>query len=278
MAASSNNKGEESTMSESQADRQLRQMMDFLRLEGKEKANEIRTKAEHDYNMEKQVRVQNEKAKMREKFRQLEQERLTEQRVLASKEASKQKGRILQEQEELLKQLNQDVVDELSSWSQRNPEEYKELMKSLIKQGIRRVTLREQGAHNVSIKCRKKDVQITEAATKQALEEFHKEQKEHEKAAYDKAKARGGRFDKPMQLEVKASVKKDDHVPEDNAGGAIVSAHHDTVVCDNTLGKRLTIAEYTLTPQLRYILFPSIRPREPARSKSQSEDTPDLLA
>ena len=68
-------------MSESQADRQLRQMMDFLRLEGKEKANEIRAKAEHDYNMEKQMKVQKEKAKIREKMKQLEQERLTQQRV-----------------------------------------------------------------------------------------------------------------------------------------------------------------------------------------------------
>ena len=78
MAAASKDQG---AMSESQADRQLRQMMDFLRLEGKEKANEIRTKAEHDYNMEKQMKVQKEKAKIREKMKQLEQERLTQQRV-----------------------------------------------------------------------------------------------------------------------------------------------------------------------------------------------------
>lgn len=152
-------------------------------------------------------------------------------------------------------------------------------MKSLIKQGIRRVTLREHGTHHVLIRCRKQDVKIAEEASKIAVDEFHKEQKELEQKLKQEAKARGGRYDQPLALEIKPKIEREDYVPMDNAGGVTVSAHSDTVVCDNTLGKRLEIAEYALTPQLRHILFPSLRSKTIPKSRetANSEET-DLLA
>lgn len=61
-------------MDQSRAGRQIQQLVDFIKLEAREKATEIRVKTEHDFNVERQKTVQAAKRKMEQEFARREKE------------------------------------------------------------------------------------------------------------------------------------------------------------------------------------------------------------
>lgn len=63
------------------AGRQIRQLVDFIKLEAREKATEIRLKAEHDFNVEKQKLVVAAKKKLGDDFGRKEKEMETRRRM-----------------------------------------------------------------------------------------------------------------------------------------------------------------------------------------------------
>ena len=68
-------------MNSAAADRQIKQMVNFILQEAQEKANEIRIKTEHDFNLEKQMLVHNAKLKIQEEFSRKEKEREINKRM-----------------------------------------------------------------------------------------------------------------------------------------------------------------------------------------------------
>jgi len=91
-------------LSDQAAENQLTQMIDFIKLEAREKAEEIRAQvgdnvldgtpeqgpanhfpqANQDYEMERLMREQQAKLKLQGRYAQIEQERITERRVYVS--------------------------------------------------------------------------------------------------------------------------------------------------------------------------------------------------
>merc|ERR1712091_238543 len=60
---------------------QIRQMVNFILQEAHEKANEIRIKTEHDFNIEKQMLVHNAKLAIAEDYKQKDREREVSERI-----------------------------------------------------------------------------------------------------------------------------------------------------------------------------------------------------
>ncbi|KAM3567623.1 hypothetical protein VYU27_010237, partial [Nannochloropsis oceanica] len=65
---------------------QIRQMVNFILQEAHEKANEIRIKTEHDFNLEKQMLVHNATVKINDEYAQKEKNKEVEQRIAKSAE------------------------------------------------------------------------------------------------------------------------------------------------------------------------------------------------
>jgi regulator of protease activity HflC (stomatin/prohibitin superfamily) len=63
------------------AERQIRQMADFIELEAKEKASEIRAKAKADADAERQLAITSAKAKIAEEFDKKERNLATEKKM-----------------------------------------------------------------------------------------------------------------------------------------------------------------------------------------------------
>ncbi|KAI2496685.1 ATP synthase (E/31 kDa) subunit [Fragilaria crotonensis] len=65
---------------------QIRQMVNFILQEAHEKANEIRVKTEHDFNLEKQTLVHEAKLNIQEEFTKKEKDREIQERIVRSAE------------------------------------------------------------------------------------------------------------------------------------------------------------------------------------------------
>ena len=63
---------------------QIRQMVNFILQEAHEKANEIRVKTEHDFNVEKQTLIHAARQRLNEEYAQKEREREVQQRIAKS--------------------------------------------------------------------------------------------------------------------------------------------------------------------------------------------------
>ena len=84
---------------------QIRQMVNFILQEAHEKANEIRIKTEHDFNVEKQTLVHAARQRLNEEYAQKEREREVQARIAKSTAVGDARVKKMRLRDELLKQL-----------------------------------------------------------------------------------------------------------------------------------------------------------------------------
>ena len=71
------------------AERQIRQMADFIELEAKEKASEIRAKAKADADAERQLAITSAKAKIADEFDKKERNLATEKKMCVGERSAR---------------------------------------------------------------------------------------------------------------------------------------------------------------------------------------------
>ncbi|DAZ94009.1 TPA: LOW QUALITY PROTEIN: hypothetical protein N0F65_001620 [Lagenidium giganteum] len=226
------------TMNASDADRQIKQMVNFILQEAHEKANEIRIKTEHDFNLEKQMLVHNAKIKIQEEFTRKEKEREINKRIARSAEIGASRRKKMIARDELLKTLIVDGQSQCRAFTS-DENKYKALLRDLIVQGL--VKLYES---EVAIACRAKDVRLVESVLKEATDKY---------IAIMKREANQD----VSRVKVTLNKQEEAMVPATNSGGVILYAKQGKIVCDNTLDTRLNQVYYDLKPTVRKNLFPS---------------------
>lgn len=223
-------------MDSSDADRQIKQMVNFILQEAHEKANEIRIKTEHDFNLEKQMLVHNAKIKIQEEYSRKTKEREINKRIARSAEVGNSRRQKMVARDELLTKLMDDAEASAGKIAS-DKKKYQELLKKLIVQSS--IKLFES---DVEIYCRKSDIALVEAvideASKQYVELFKKE----------------ANADVTINMSVNSNEER--CLPEASAGGVVLTALNGKIVCDNTLRTRLGQVNYDLKPEIRQQLFP----------------------
>lgn len=219
------------------AERQLNQMRQFILLEAKEKADEIRTKAKADADLEKQTQVLSQKTKLAEDYDRKLKAQALELKIKASMEERKQRSRLLLARDQLIQKLGGEAKEKLSIVATSRPEAYSNLLKGLIKQGL----LRLAGEAKVEVRCRPADLERVRAIAPGAAAEVTAELREAGEV-------------RPIAISVKAEPAMGA-----SAGGVILAAQDGKIRCNNTLEERLTLAMAELTPVVRDLLFPSAR-------------------
>ncbi|KAI9917664.1 hypothetical protein PsorP6_012480 [Peronosclerospora sorghi] len=233
-------------MNASDADRQIKQMVNFILQEAQEKANEIRIKArkceaggtEHDFNLEKQMLVHNAKLKIQEEYKRKEKEREVNKRIARSAEIGASRRQKMIARDELLKTLIVEGQSQLKSYT-TSDDKNKVLLCELIVQGL--IKLFET---DVVVAVRAQDVHLAEMVLKEATDKYIATMKKE--ANIDVSK-------------VKVTLNKDPSgmLPETRAGGVVLYAKQGKIVCDNTLDTRLNQIYYDLKPTVRKMLFPT---------------------
>jgi len=223
-------------MDSSDADRQIKQMVNFILQEAHEKANEIRIKTEHDFNLEKQMLVHNAKIKIQEEYTRKNKEREISKRIARSSEVGNSRRQKMVARDELLNGLMDDAEASAGKITS-DKKKYQELLKKLIIQSCVKIF-----ESDVEIYCRKSDIPLVEAVIDDAAKEYVELFKKEANA--------------DVAVELTVNTIDERCLPESSTGGVVLTALNGKIVCDNTLRTRLGQVNYDLKPEIRNQLFP----------------------
>mmetsp|Transcript_24704 Transcript_24704/g.40886 ORF Transcript_24704/g.40886 Transcript_24704/m.40886 type:complete len:222 (-) Transcript_24704:117-782(-) len=214
---------------------QIRQMVNFILQEAHEKANEIRVKTEHDFNLEKQTLVHEAKLNIQEEFRKKEKDREVQERIARSSEIGECRVKKMQLRDELLNTLVSEAGAKCAVVARG--QNYPQLLQKLIVQALIKIEENE-----VTVYCRKDDVKMVESVLPAAIKEYVEiiERESTVKLVPDVT----------LNKEAKKMLN------ETTYGGIMLTAINGKIVCDNTMASRLKLVYHELLPSIRAILFP----------------------
>mmetsp|Transcript_30818 Transcript_30818/g.35945 ORF Transcript_30818/g.35945 Transcript_30818/m.35945 type:complete len:221 (-) Transcript_30818:1983-2645(-) len=217
------------------ASEQIRQMVNFILQEAHEKANEIRVKTEHDFNLEKQTLVHESKLAIQEEFAKKEKDREIQERIARSAEIGECNVKKMKLRDDLLQQLVSEAGQKCAMVTRG--QNYPQLLQKLIVQGLIKIE-----ENDVIVYVRKDDVSVVKKVLGAAV------------AEYVEIMARESGITLKPNVTVNTDSSKE--LPESSFGGVILTACHGKIVCDNTMAARLELVYDELLPSIRAILFP----------------------
>lgn len=214
---------------------QIRQMVNFILQEAHEKANEIRVKTEHDFNLEKQTLVHEAKLSIQDEFAKKEKDREVQERIARSAEIGECNVKKMKIRDELLQTLLSEAGTKCGMVARG--QNYAQLVQKLIVQGL--IKIEEL---DVTVYCREEDVPVVEQILDDATAEYV-EIMERESGI-------------KLVPNVTLNKKEEKFLPASTHGGVMLTAIDGKIVCDNTMSARLNLVYEELLPSIRAILFP----------------------
>ncbi|KAL8154425.1 hypothetical protein V2J09_012185 [Rumex salicifolius] len=215
-------------MNDGDVSKQIQQMVQFIRQEAEEKANEISVSAEEEFNIEKLQLVEAEKKKVRQEFDRKAKQVEVRKKIEYSMQLNASRLKVLQAQDEFVNDMKEAAGKELLRLSSDN-KTYQKLLQGLIIQSLLR--LKEP---SLLLRCREVDRKAIESVSKDAKKEYVEIAK----------------------IDVAPTIKVDGVYlpppPSDSDQHGIVLASRDgKIVIENTLDNRLDIAFRQKLPEIR---------------------------
>ncbi|CAI5471859.1 unnamed protein product [Closterium sp. Yama58-4] len=217
-------------MQGAEVSKQVQQMVEFIRQEAEEKANEIAVAAEEEFNIEKLQLVEAEKRKIRQEYERKEKQVEIAKKIDYSKQLNASRLKVLQAQDSIVKEMKAAAEKELLKVSS-DTKKYTELLKDVIAQGL--VRLNESA---VQLRCREADVAAVKAALPGAIQEYVTVTKQTAPT---------------VDVDTVKFLPAAPHC----AGGVVMASKDGRVVCSNTLDARLEIAFKQNLPAIRASMF-----------------------
>mmetsp|Transcript_25097 Transcript_25097/g.34587 ORF Transcript_25097/g.34587 Transcript_25097/m.34587 type:complete len:227 (+) Transcript_25097:104-784(+) len=222
-------------MNDADYNRQIQQMVEFIKQEANEKSNEIRIAAEEEFNIQKLTLVEAEKAKIRKDYERKDGQAEVKKRIEYSTQLNASRLKLLHARDEIVTDVLASSMSKLGELSKK-PKEYTQLLVKLIVQA----TLKLE-ADDVVVRCRKEDVSVCTAAIAQVCKEWSKLASE---LSLPK-----------MVLDSETYLPAGKGDGKTCAGGVLVSAEGGRITCNNTLDARLSSAFQANLPLIRSNLF-----------------------
>jgi len=210
-------------------------MVNFILQEAHEKANEIRVKTEHDFNLEKQTLVHEAKLAIQDEFTKKEKDREIQDRIARSAEVGECRVKKMKVRDDLLQTLLSEAGAKCAMVARG--QNYPHLLQKLIVQSLIKID-----ECNCIIYCRGEDVSTVEKILPDAIEEY-----------VTIIERESG-----IKLSPKVTVNanRDRDLPDSTYGGVKETALQGKIVCNNTMSARLTLVYDELLPSIRAIIFP----------------------
>jgi len=221
-------------MSDVQVKAQLQQMVNFIKQEAEEKAQEIGVQAEEEFNIERQNIVREEKQKIIKEYDRKMKQVEVKKKIARSNELNQARLRVLKAREDSIQQIYTEASLQLATLS--SSPNYPKLFGDLLLQGLIKL-----GEDEVELICRACDQGIAESSLAAAKEQY---------------KAKTGRT---VQLSVNQVHRL---APPPSAaggpsccGGVLLSGRGGRILCNNTLEQRLALSYEMLLPDIRLEMF-----------------------
>lgn len=216
------------------ANNQIRQMVNFILQEAHEKANEIRIKTEHDFNLEKQMLEMQAKLKMQEEYTQKERDREVQHRIARSSAIGSSRVQKMAERDTLLQGIVGSATETVGGIAATPG--YGALLQKLIVQGL--IKIEET---TVEVFCRPADLAAVKGCVQAAVKEYVSLMRQEAGLS--------------LKLTVTVNEKPAKMLPTTCSGGVILKACEGRIVCDNTLDARVKLVYHERLPVIRSMLF-----------------------
>jgi len=215
---------------------QIRQMVNFILQEAHEKANEIRVKTEHDFNLEKQTLVHEAKLSIQDVFAKKEKDHEIQERISRSAEIGDCRVKKMKIRDDLLQTLLSEAGAKCAVVARGA--NYPQLLQKLIVQCF--IKIEEM---DTVIYCRKEDKATVEKVIPAAVKEYVEIMKRESSVL--------------LKPNVTLNTDGNKDLIDSTHGGILMTALNGKIVCDNTMSSRLTLVYEELLPSIRAILFPA---------------------
>uniref|UniRef100_A0A672RJL6 V-type proton ATPase subunit E 1-like n=1 Tax=Sinocyclocheilus grahami TaxID=75366 RepID=A0A672RJL6_SINGR len=225
-------------LSDADVQKQIKHMMAFIEQEANEKAEEIDAKAEEEFNIEKGRLVQTQRLKIMEYYE--KKEKQIEQRpnhycgnsqfplnLQMSNLMNQARLKVLKARDDMISDLLNDARQRLANVA-RDPSRYAALMDGLVLQGFYQFL-----EPKVTIRCRKQDVGIVQAAVQKNIPIYKAAVKDN--------------------LEVR--IDQENFLSPEVSGGIELYNADGKIKVSNTLESRLDLIAQQMMPEIRVALF-----------------------
>eukprot|EP00884_Botryococcus_braunii_P012470 jgi/Botrbrau1/21223/Bobra.39_2s0024.1 len=226
-------------MNEIEVERQVDQMVRFIKQEAEEKANEIMVSAEEEFNIEKLQLLETEKAKIRKEYERRESTIEMKRKIEQSKQVNSSRIKVLQARENSLDSIVKEAAAALGKVA-GDKAKYKSLLTDLLVQALYKLS-----EPATVVRVRQVDLQLIKEVLQTAKDKFQQ--------AYGVPPPELT-VDEKTFLAPPPGGKADDEFETSN-GGVVVTSADGKIVCANTLDERLKIAYSQNLPRIRGILF-----------------------
>ncbi|AWP08816.1 putative V-type proton ATPase subunit E 1-like isoform 2 [Scophthalmus maximus] len=204
-------------LTDADVQRQIKHMMAFIEQEASEKVEEIDSRAEEEFNIEKGRLVQTQRLKMmkyyEKKEKQIEQQKKIQMSNLMNQARLKD---LLNESRERLAEIAKD------------PARYSALLEGLVLQGFYQLL-----EPKVTVRCRPQDVEVVQAAVTKII------------PVYKEA----------VKININVRIDQERFLPSEICGGVEVYNDNGKIKVANTLESRLELMAHQMTPEIRVNLF-----------------------
>jgi V-type H+-transporting ATPase subunit E len=227
-------------MNKADTEKQIAQMVGFIKKEAEEKASDIKREGDNEANARKLERVRTMKTQLKEEYTLKKKTLIVAQRIERSKRKNDARVQQMRARDRVIKQLKDEVLEQLAEVSKNA--KYPELIRYLIAQGLMIIT-----ENVVDVQCRKEDEKIVRNelnAAKKLYVDFIREQT----SVTPKLEVRmSNEWLPPGPVKGSKALH--------SCGGVVLSARNGTIVCKNTLDSRLDLCFTNLIPAIRGLLF-----------------------
>lgn len=215
-------------MNDAQVRQQIQQMVSFIRQEADDKANEIRVKAEEDFNIRKLSAVEAAREKIRAEYEKKVKQIDVNRKIAKSTEQNIARLEVLKARDAILQETYDQAAKNLASLPNDDSDAYRSILHNLIHQGL--VVLSDT---NVIVRCRRADVELVDSILPSVTEQYV--------AATNSP--------------VTVNLDRDTFLADSCTGGIVLISQGGTIVVENTFESRLEIAYQQNLPKIREVMF-----------------------
>ncbi|EKX74424.1 vacuolar ATP synthase subunit E, putative [Theileria equi strain WA] len=217
-----------------EAQNQIKQMVNFILNEAKDKAEEIESGAIEEFNIEKLTLFQQKKDEVRSRIAKRINALKLEKIRSRNKELKDISDKLLRYQCDVIDEITQSALGKLKDLV-ADAQEYKKVLIMLILSGCFALD-----TENVLVRCRTSDVDIVESVLSDVRDEYERIVQERQR----------------IQKSINISVDRKVSLSEDMFG-VVLTTQDGTIECDSTLNNRLNRCCRALIPELKAQLFTS---------------------
>lgn len=211
------------TLTDDEVHRQIQIMVSFIDQEAKEKAEEIDTKAEEEFQIEKGKIVESQRLKIKEHYEKKEKQLNQQKLVQHSHMLNRNRLQLLKSRDDQISNVIEKTKQQLSS--QRNSQE---LLENIIVQSLLQVTEPE-----VTFRCVEDQFRLVQEALPSAV----------------------SKYTEMTGKKVDCKIDDSKFLTPDRIGGVVLITKKNRLVVDNTLMARVELVSRQLLPEIRTILF-----------------------